>query len=324
MRLHRSIGALALALFAGAGLAQDYPARPITWIVPFSAGGPTDAMARQIAERVGREVGQPIVIENVPGAGGTVGTAKVARAAADGYTMVVGHMGYMGAAPALYRKLNYDPVKDFAPVFRFPDTPMVLVVRNGHPAQDIKAFVDFGKANPDRLFISNAGVGSTSHLIAALFAASLGIRVTQVPYKGTGQALVDVVGGQVDGMFDATHTALPQIRDGKVRALAVTSKVRLPGLKDVPTLAETVLPGFDASTWLGIYAPRGTPQAALDKVQRAYQKVMADRAFTDGMAERAIQLLPPEEYTGAALGRLTESEVARWKAVVKKANIVLD
>lgn len=324
MNSNWKLGALALAFVAGGALAQAYPTKPVTWIVPFAAGGPTDALARSIAERVARELGQPIVIDNTPGAGGTVGAAKAARAAPDGYTMLVGHMGYMGAAPALYKKLNYDPVKDFAPVFRFPDTPLVLMVRKEHPAKDIKALVDFGKANPDKLFISNAGVGSSSHLIAALFASSAGIKVSQVPYKGAGPALIDVIGGQVDGIFDQTNTALPQIKEAKVRPLAVTSKVRLPQLKDVPTLSETVLPNFEASTWYGIYAPKGTPQPALDKVQAAYLKVMTDKAFTDKMAEQAIQLLPAEQYTGAALGKHTESEVARWKTVAAKTNISLD
>lgn len=320
----RCLFASLVALTAHTAVAQIYPTRPVTWIVPFAAGGPTDALARSVAERVGRELGQPIVIDNSPGAGGTVGAAKAARAVPDGYSMLVGHMGYMGAAPALYKKLNYDPVKDFAPVFRFPDTPLVLMVRKEHPAKDIKAFVEYGKANPDKLFISNAGVGSSSHLIAALFAASAGIKVSQVPYKGAGPALIDVIGGQVDGIFDQTNTALPQIKEVKVRALAVTSKARLPQLKDVPTLAETVLPNFEASTWYGIYAPKGTPQPILDKVQTAYLKVMADKAFTDKMAEQAIQMLASDQYTGTALGRHTEAEVKRWKEVAATTNIALD
>ncbi|MEJ5031352.1 tripartite tricarboxylate transporter substrate binding protein BugD [Comamonas sp. MYb69] len=320
------IGMAALALIsaaAGAG-AQGYPSKPITWIVPFAAGGPTDALARSVAERVAREVGQPIIIDNAPGAGGTVGSAKAARAKPDGYTMLVGHMGYMGAAPALYKKLSYDPVKDFAPVFRFPDTPLVLMVRKEHPAKDIKALVEWGKAHPDKLYISNAGIGSSSHLIAALFATSAGIKVTLVPYKGAGPALLDVIGGQVDGMFDQTNTALPQLKDAKLRPLAVTSRQRLPQLKDVPTLDETALPGFEASTWYGIYAPKGTPQEALDKFQTAYLKVMGDKEYTDKLVSQAIQLLPPEQYSGQALGRHTEAEVARWKAVAAKTQMALD
>lgn len=319
-------GMAALALIsaaAGAG-AQGYPSKPITWIVPFAAGGPTDALARSVAERVAREVGQPIIIDNAPGAGGTVGSAKAARAKPDGYTMLVGHMGYMGAAPALYKKLSYDPVKDFAPVFRFPDTPLVLMVRKEHPAKDIKALVEWGKAHPDKLYISNAGIGSSSHLIAALFATSAGIKVTLVPYKGAGPALLDVIGGQVDGMFDQTNTALPQLKDAKLRPLAVTSRQRLPQLKDVPTLDETALPGFEASTWYGIYAPKGTPQEALDKFQTAYLKVMGDKEYTDKLVSQAIQLLPPEQYSGQALGRHTEAEVVRWKAVAAKTQMALD
>lgn len=322
--LKSGMAALALITAAAGASAQGYPSKPITWIVPFAAGGPTDALARSVAERVAREVGQPIIIDNAPGAGGTVGSAKAARAKPDGYTMLVGHMGYMGAAPALYKKLSYDPVKDFAPVFRFPDTPLVLMVRKEHPAKDIKALVEWGKTHPDKLYISNAGIGSSSHLIAALFATSAGIKVTLVPYKGAGPALLDVIGGQVDGMFDQTNTALPQLKDAKLRPLAVTSRQRLPQLKDVPTLDETALPGFEASTWYGIYAPKGTPQEALGKFQTAYLKVMGDKEYTDKLVSQAIQLLPPEQYSGQALGRHTEAEVVRWKAVAAKTQIALD
>ncbi|GJG94725.1 tripartite tricarboxylate transporter substrate binding protein BugD [Cupriavidus pauculus] len=318
------LAAAVVAMLATSAHAQNYPSRPITWIVPFAAGGPTDALARTIAERVSREVGQSIIIDNSPGAGGTIGTTKAARAQPDGYTMLVGHMGYMGAAPALYKKLSYDPVKDFAPVFRFPDTPMVLMVRKDHPAKDAREFVDYGRKNPGKLNLSNAGMGSTSHLVAAMFAASAGIKVSLVPYKGAGPALIDVIGGQVDGMFDQTNTALPQITESKVRPLAVTSAVRVPQLKDVPTLAETVLPGFEAATWYGIYAPKGTPQAAVDKVQQAYLKVMADKDFTTRLTAQAIQMLPPEQYTASALGKHTAAEVARWKVLAAKANISLD
>lgn len=313
------------ALLAAASVhAQNWPTRPITWIVPFAAGGPTDALARTIADRVSREVGQSIIIENTPGAGGTIGAGKAARAPADGYTMLVGHMGYMGAAPALYKKLPYDPVKDFAPVFRFPDTPMVLMVRKNHPAKDVRALVDYGKQNPGKLFISNAGMGSTSHLIAAMFASSAGIKVSLVPYKGAGPALIDVIGGQVDGMFDQTNTALPQITEAKVRPLAVTSVRRVAQLKDVPTLAETVAPGFEAATWYGIYAPKGTAPAAVEKMQQAYLKVMKDKAFTDRLSAQAIQMLREDQYTASALGKHTEAEVARWKVLAAKANISLD
>lgn len=320
-----AVAASCLAWALPVAHAQDiYPNKPMTWVVPFAAGGPTDALARHIAERVARELKQPIIIDNSPGAGGTVGSAKVAKAKNDGYTFLVGHMGYMGAAPALYKKLAYDPVKDFDAVFRFPDTPLVLMVRNDHPAKTIKDLVEHSKKNPEQVNISNAGVGSSSYLIAALFANAAGIKVTQVAYKGAGPALVDVIGGQVDGIFDQTNTALPQIQQNKVKALAVTSKVRLPQLKDVPTLSETVIPGFEASTWYGIYAPKGTPKAMLDKVQNAYLHVMKDKDYTGKMAAQAIQMLPEKDYLGASLAQHTEAEVARWRAVAAKSGLTLE
>lgn len=319
------VAATCLAVAVPLVQAQDvYPSKPVTWVVPFAPGGPTDALARHIAERVARELKQPIIIENAAGAGGTVGAAKVAKAKNDGYTFLVGHMGYMGAAPALYKKLAYDPVKDFEAVFRFPDTPLVLMVRNDHPAKTIKDLVEHSKKNPEQVNISNAGVGSSSHLIAALFANAAGIKVTQIAYKGAGPALVDVIGGQVDGMFDQTNTALPQIQQKKVRALAVTSKVRLPQLKDVPTLNETALPGFEASTWYGIYAPKGTPKAIVDKVQNAYLQVMKDKEYTGKMVTQAIQLLPEKDYLGASLALHTEAEVARWRAVAARSGLTLE
>ena len=321
--MHRLACAIGL-LFGAVSMAQTFPHKPVRIVIGFPAGGPLDQHARLLSDRLQAQLGQPVIIDYKAGAGGTVGAAKVAKAKNDGYTFLVGHMGYMGAAPALYKKLGYDPVKDFDGVFRFPDTPLVLMVRNNHPAKDIAGLIDFAKKNPEKVFISNAGVGSSSHLIAALVASSAGVKVTMVPYKGAGPALIDVIGGQVDGMLDQTNTALPQIKEGKVRPLVVTSKVRLPQLKEVPTLNETVMPGFEASTWYGIYAPKGIPKVALDKVQNAYLKVMKDKSFTGKMAEQAIQMLPADQYTGDALAKHTESEVARWRAVAARSGLSLD
>ena len=236
MTLHRTLtrtfSALTLATATltvhSTGQAQQthWPAKPVTWIVPFAAGGPTDAMARDIADRTGKQLGQTILIENVPGAGGTIGSTKAARSAPDGYTFLVGHMGYMAAAPALYKKLSYDPVKDFEAVFRFPDTPMVLMVSAQSPFKDAAALVAHAKAHPGQLNFSNAGVGSASHLVAALFASKAGIRITSVAYKGAGPALNDLMGGQVDAMFDQTNTALPQLGP-RVRAVGLTSRCLL-------------------------------------------------------------------------------------------------
>jgi tripartite-type tricarboxylate transporter receptor subunit TctC len=321
MQRRHFIAATASSVATPALFAQAWPAKPLSWLVPFAAGGPTDALARNIAERVGRELNQTILIENLAGAGGTVGAARVAKAANDGYSFLVGHMGVMGAAPALYKKLPYDPSKDFEAVFRFPDTPLVLLVNPNSPYKTIQDFVKFAKTNPKKINLGNAGVGSSSHLIAALFASSVGIQITSVPYRGAGPALNDVMGGQIDGMFDQTNTALPQVQGGKVRAIAVTSMTRIPQFKDVPTVHETVTVGFEASTWYGIYAPKGTPKPVLDGLYRAYTSAMKDKAFTQKMADQGIQLLPAERYSPSAFAQLTEREVTRWRAVVARAGI---
>jgi tripartite-type tricarboxylate transporter receptor subunit TctC len=323
--LSRVVAATAFTLATAApAWAQDYPQRVVSWIVPFAAGGPTDSMARMIAERVAKHLGQTIIIENVPGAGGTIGAARVARAKPDGYTLLVGHVGYMAAAPSLYARLQYDPVKDFEPVFRFPDTPMVLVVNKDAPAKDVKSFIELAKKQPGKLTLGNAGPGSTSHLVAALFATAADIKLTLVPYKGAGPALNDVMGGQIDGMFDQSNTILPQLSGGRLSAIAVTSRQRLPQLPNVPTLQEAGVKGFEAATWYGLYAPKGTSQSVIDKLAAAYQKVMADKEFIARMQEQGIQLLPADQYGAAALGKHTSTELAKWRDVITKAGIKLD
>lgn len=316
----------ATALFGVASAAQaagQYPDRAITWIVPFSAGGPTDTMARNIANKVSEELGQSIVVENVPGAGGTIGATKASRSEPDGYTFLVGHIGYMAAAPSLYQSLRYDPVKDFQAVFRFPDTPLVLLVGAGSPYASIDEFVAFAKANPGRLNFSNAGVGSTSHLVAALFANKAGIKMQPIAYKGAGPALNDLMGGQVDAMFDQTNTALPQTQGGKVRALGLTSSERMAQFPGVPTIGEKAVPGFEVATWYGLYAPKGTPPAVIDTLYAAYREVMQDQAFTGSMAEQGIKLLPHEAYSPKAFQAFTEQEGKRWAPVIKEAGISL-
>jgi Uncharacterized protein conserved in bacteria len=319
------IALTAIGLLAHGAARAAYPDRPITWIVPFAAGGPTDAMARNIANRVSQELGQSIVIENAAGAGGTIGSAKAARAQPDGYTLLVGHVGYMAAAPALYKRLAYDPVKDFEAVFRFPDTPLVLLVGERSPHRSVSDLIAYAKANPGKLNFSNAGVGSTSHLVAAMFAAKAGIDITPIAYKGAGPALNDLMGGQVDAMFDQTNTALPQTRAGKVRALGLTSTQPMPAqFPGVPAIAEQGIPGFEASTWYGLYAPKGTPAEVIDILYAAYRRAMQDKAFTDRMSEQGIQLLPESQYAPQAFQRHTEDEVKRWAEVVKQAGISLD
>jgi tripartite-type tricarboxylate transporter receptor subunit TctC len=295
----------------------------LTWVVPFSAGGPTDAMARNIANKVSEQLGQSIVIENAPGAGGTIGATKVSRADPDGYTFLVGHIGYMAAAPSLYDNLRYDPVKDFEAVFRFPDTPLVLLSGEGSKFKTINELVDFARANPKALNFSNAGVGSTSHLVAAMFASKAGIDIQPIAYKGAGPALNDLMGGQVDAMFDQTNTALPQVKGGKVHALGLTSAERMAQFPDVPTMTESAVPGFEVATWYGLYAPKGTPREVIDTLYDAYKKAMANKAFTQSMADQGIRLLPDAEYAPDAFQAFTAEEGKRWAKVIKDAGISL-
>jgi len=322
--LLRAAAAAALVVTTPWSLAQSWPAKTVTWVVPFAAGGPTDGMARDIAAHVSKEIGQQIIIDNQGGAGGTIGAGKAAKANPDGYTFLVGHLGYMGAAPSLYKKLSYDPVKDFEPVFRFPDTPLVLLVPKSSPYQTAADLIAFAKKNPGKMNFGNAGAGSTSHLIAALFASKAGIDVLSVPYKGAAPAMNDLLAGQVDAMFDQTNTGLPQVQTGRLRALALTSPQPLAQFPNVPTLGEKTLPGFEAATWYGLYAPKGTPKEVIQKMHQAYLKAMADKTWTQKMADQGVRLLPDAQYAPAAFGKHTEDEVAKWRKVATDAKITLD
>lgn len=314
------IGALVLATPA-VSPAQAYPARPISLVVPFAAGGATDALARQFAERMSSVSKQTFLVENTPGAGGTVGAARVAKAKSDGYTLLVGHIGYMAAAPALYKQLPYNPVQDFEAVARFPDTPLVLIVGRNSSFASIQSLMEYAKLNPGKVNIGNAGVGSAGHLVAALFASALKTEVTHVSYKGNAPALVDIISGRIDGMFDQSNTALPQMRGEKVMALATTSTDRLPQMPNVPTLGESGLPGFEATTWYGIYAPKGTPREHIDWIFAQFKEAMDDPAFTGKLVEQGYVLVKPELRTSAALAMHTRREVDLWKKVIADAGI---
>jgi tripartite-type tricarboxylate transporter receptor subunit TctC len=304
------------ALAAGA----QYPERPVALVVPFAAGGATDVLARQFAERMSRGTKQPIVVENVAGAGGTVGANKVAKARPDGYTFLVGHVGYMAAATGMYKELPYDPVRDFDTVARFPDTPLVLICTRGGRVANIRALMDFARQNPGKLNVGNAGVGSSGHLVAALFASAAKAEVVHVAYKGNAPAVTDIVGGRIDCMFDQSNTALPQVRGEKVTALATTARERLPQMPDVPTLIESGLP-VEAATWYGIYAPRGTPKEAIDWMLGRFRDTMQDGAFTGKLVEGGYVLVKPEQVEPDALARHTRSEVTLWKKVISDAGI---
>ena len=320
--MRRLARVLAAAALLGALAARaEYPERPITWVVPFAAGGATDTLARQFAERMSRGARQPIVVENVAGAGGTVGAAKVAKSKPDGYTFLVGHVGYMAAAPGLYKNLAYDPVQDFDAVARFPDTPMVLVCTRNHRLGDVRALEAFAKSHPGKLNFGNAGVGSAGHLTAALFASALKADIVHIAYKGNAPAMTDIMGGMIDCMFDQSNTALPQVRGEKVAAYAVTSRDRISQMPGVPTLQESGLPGFEATTWYGIYAPRGTSREAIQWMYGQFQETMKDAAFTGKMVEQGYVLVAPELRGPEALAAHTKSEVELWKKVIAEAGI---
>ena len=313
--------AIAACTLAASISHAEYPERTITWVVPFAAGGATDTLARQFAERMSRRSAHQIVVDNVPGAGGTLGAGKVAKARPDGYTLLVGHVGYMAAAPALYKQLAYDPVADFDAVVRFPDTPMVLECGKASRASDIRTLMQYARDNPGKVTFANAGVGSAGHLVAALFASATNTHVVHVPYKGNAPAMTDIVGGRVDCMFDQSNTALPQVRGNAVSAMAVTSPRRIPQMPDVPTLDESGVSGFEAATWYGIYAPHGTPPEAIRWLVARFNEAMADADFTGKLVEQGYVLIPAAERGPQALAAQTKREVARWKQVVESAGI---
>lgn len=299
-----------------------YPDRPITFVVPFAAGGATDVLARQFAERMSRGASSTIIVENVPGAGGTIGAAKVARTKPDGYTFLIGHMGYMAAAAGLYKALPYDPARDFDAVARFPDTPLVMICDPSKPyTSDIAKLVAYARANPGRLTIANAGVGSSGHLVAALVSSQLKLQVTHVPYKGNAPALSDIMGGRVDCLFDQSNTAMPQVKSGKVRGVVTTASERLPQMPEIPTLAEAQLPGFQAATWYGIFAPKGTPHEAIQWVYDRFHGVMKDEAFTRSLVETGYVMIPESEQRPEALANHTRQQVDLWKKVITDAGI---
>jgi len=301
--------------------AANWPTKPVTWIVPFAAGGSTDTLAREIASHVSDQLGQSIVINNVSGAGGTVGSARAKQARPDGYTFLVGHMGFMGAAPSLYHTLAYDPVADFDAVLRFPDTPMVLVVRHDAPWQTIADFVADARAHPGKINLANAGVGSAAHLVGTLFTTRAQLDVQHIAYKSVGASMADLVSGRVDAIFDQTNTALPMITSGRTRALVLTTPAPMPQFPGVATLGETLLPGFEAATWYGIYAPKGTPPAIIETLHAAYSRALADKNWTDAMSATGIRVLPADQRTPAALAAHTQAEVQRWAAVLGQAGV---
>ncbi|OYX12751.1 MAG: hypothetical protein B7Z15_09360 [Rhizobiales bacterium 32-66-8] len=299
----------------------DYPTRTIRMVVPFAPGGTTDIFARLLADRVGRALGQQIVVDNKPGAGGNTGTDLVARADPDGYVLVMGTVGTHAINSALYAKMPYDPVKDFAPVAFAAAVPNVLEVNpKTVKATNVKDFIAEAKAAPQPLTVASSGNGTSIHLSAELFKQMTGVPLVHVPYKGSGPAVNDLVGGQVNAMFDNLPSSIGQIRAGALRPLAVTSAERSPALPDVPTVAETV-PGFEASSWFALFAPAGTPPAVIARLNAEVAKALEDPAVKQRYAEVGGQMRP---MTPAQLGSFVQAEKAKWAKVVEASGAKID
>ena len=304
--------------------ASNWPDKPIIMVVPYSAGGPTDVVARLLAVPMGQSLGQSVLVENTVGAGGTIAPARVARAKPDGYTILIHHMG-MATAPALYKKLPYDPLKDFEYVGQVLDVPMTLLSRKDFPANTFPELLDYVKKNQDKVSMAHAGIGAVSQLCSLLFMHQIGVKLTTVPYKGAGPAMNDLMGGQVDLLCDQTTQTVPVIQDGKrAKVFGVTTPQRLSSLPNVPTLDEQGLKGFDVKVWHGMYAPKGTPKEVMDKLNKALNAAIKDENVKKRIAELSSDLATPEKATAESLQKHLASEVARWGKVIHDAGIVAE
>jgi tripartite-type tricarboxylate transporter receptor subunit TctC len=317
-------GALgAMLVFAGAASAQDYPTRPISLVVPFTAGGPTDTVARLVAEVMSRELKQQVLVENVGGAGGTLGAGRVAQASPDGYTLLLHHIG-MSTAPTLYRKLAFSPTESFEPIGQVTEVPMVLVGRTGLEAKNLTELVDYIKANKDKVTYANAGIGSASHLCGMLLMSAIETPMTTVPYQGAGPAITDIIGGQVDLICDQTTNTTNQIKGNRIKAFAAATAERLEVFPDLQTATEQGLNEFTVGVWHGLYAPKGTSAAIVDRLSKALQVALQDKKVIERFAELGTKPNTTEEATPASLKAKLESETARWAPIIKAAGVYAD
>lgn len=318
LRLGSALVASAL-LAAGAAQGADYPDRSIAMVVPFSAGGPTDNAARALAEAMRHSLGQTIVVENKGGAGGTIGTSLVARADPNGYTILLMHLGFT-TAPSLYKKPGYDAKTSFEPIGMIIDVPMTIIARPDFPPNNIKELVDYLKANKDKVSLANAGIGSAAHLCGTMLMDALGIDLLTVPYKGTGPAINDLLGKQVDVLCDQTTNTTQHIKAGTVKSYAVTSKARVPTLPNLPTMQEAGFKDFEVGIWVGLWAPKGTPKPIVDKLVKALQSGLADPAFKSRMEAMGATVLPAEANP-QALAQKVDQQVPQWAELFKKVGV---
>ncbi|HWL82013.1 MAG TPA: tripartite tricarboxylate transporter substrate-binding protein [Roseomonas sp.] len=319
--LGAALGVAALALPAGAQ--QAYPSRTITMVVPFAAGGPTDTVTRLVAEAMSRDLGQTVVVENVGGAGGTLGAARVAQAKPDGYYLLMHHIG-MGTTPTLYRRLAYDPVGGFETVGLVTEVPMTIIAHKNVPAANLQELVALVRKDTTKLNYANAGIGAASHLCGLLLQKAIDAPMTTVPYRGTGPAMTDLIAGTVDLMCDQTTNTTEQIRAGAVKVFAVTTPQRLPSLPDVPTTAEGGLPGMEVTIWHGLYAPKGTPEEIRQRLARALQVALRDPALIRRFADLGTAPVAQEQATPEAHRVFWEADIAKWRPVIQAAGQYAD
>jgi tripartite-type tricarboxylate transporter receptor subunit TctC len=300
--------------------AQVYPSRPITMVVPFAAGGPVDTVARILSEPMRATLGQSIIVENVTGAAGSIGVGRVARAAPDGYTLSVGHWSTHVVNGAIY-PLPYDLLRDLEPIVLLPSNPMIVVSKSAVPAKSLNEFVGWIKANEGKVSAGTAGAGSATHVAGVHFQNVTGTRFQFVPYRGTGPALQDLVAGQIDFIVDQASNSLQHVRDGKIRAYAVTASARLPSAPDIPTVAEAGLPSLDISVWYGLWAPKGTPKEIIAKLNAAAVQALSEPAVRQRFAELGLDMPPRDRLTPEALAAYQKAEIEKWWPVIKGANI---
>jgi tripartite-type tricarboxylate transporter receptor subunit TctC len=312
--------AFAVAVLSLNAAAQTYPTRPIAMVVPFAAGGPTDTIARIMAERMGRSLGQTVVVENVSGAGGSIGVAKVVRSAPDGYTLSIGHLGTHVITGAV-QNLSYDALTDLEPVGMIASNPQLIVSRNAIPAKDLKEFVAWAKAKPQPLTSGTGGPGTPSHVSGVYFANTTGAKVEIIHYRGSGPALQDVMAGHIDATFDQAANAIPQVKAGRIRAYAVTSKTRLAAAPEIPTVDEAGLPGFYMAIWHAFWVPKGTPPAVIAKLNAAAKEALTDPAVLKRLADLGQEIPAVDQQTPEALRAHHKAEIDKWWPVIKAAGI---
>jgi tripartite-type tricarboxylate transporter receptor subunit TctC len=304
----------------GTAAAQVYPSRPVTMINPFPAGAPLDTIARVVGERMRASLGQPVIVENVPGAAGTIGVGRAARAPADGYTVSVGNFSSHVLASATYA-VQYDVLKDFEPVALLASNPQLIISKTAVPANDLKGLIAWLKANPDKASAGTAGVGSISHVAGVFFQKETGTRFQFVPYRGVNLAQQDLIGGQIDLLFDQAPSALPNVRAGRIRAYAVTAKTRMDSAPEIPTVDEAGLPGLYMSVWSALWVPKGTPKEVIAKLNAAAVESLADPLVRKRLGDIGVDIPPRDQQTPEALGALHRAEVEKWWPLIKAENI---